>query len=82
MEGYGEDLRYGLELYPFALTVAAGFFLSATGPAVLRSVTAGMRGVTGYSAALLASMLVLQALGAVVAFAGFFGALKRVMEDS
>lgn len=79
---YEEELRYGFRLYPFAVTIMLGVFLSGTGPALLRSFTAGISGVTGYNLVLLTGILGLQLLGGVFAAAGFFGGLKKVITDS
>lgn len=77
-----EDLRYGVELYPYALTAFAGLILTGVGPTILRGVTQGMGGVPGIRLVVLVFSLVLQLAGGILVFAGVFAALKRVMEDT
>lgn len=79
MRDYTDDLAYGLELFPFTVTVALGLFLSGTGPALFRSLASG---ALESRAATLAAILVLQLTGAVIAGAGFFGGLYRVIRDA
>lgn len=77
-----DEIRYGFSLYPFAIVIAVGVFLSGTGPTLFQSLTAGIRGVPFYRLILLAGILALQLLGAVIAAAGAFGALYTVIRDS
>lgn len=77
-----DEIRYGFSLYPFAVVLALGVFISGTGPTIFQSVTAGLRGTMFYQGILIAGILSIQILGAVVAAAGFFGGLYRVIRDA
>jgi hypothetical protein len=79
---FREDLKYGLQFYPQASTAFVGLFLSGTGPTLLRSFSQGFQGVTGFRAALLVATLLLQLGGGILVFAGVFGALRKVLEDT
>lgn len=77
-----DEIRYGLSLYPFAIVIAVGVFLSGTGPTLFQSLTSGIRGVPFYRIILLGGILGLQLIGAVVTAAGAFGALYTVIRDA
>lgn len=81
MKDFSDEIRYGFSLYPFAVIIAVGFLLSSTGPVVLQALMPGLA-TPGANVALVTSIIALQLLGAVVAAAGFFGALYRIMEDT
>lgn len=76
------EVRYGFGLYKFALLIAVGIFVSRTGPTILQTFTQGMATMQYYSLFLLTGILVLQLAGFVIAAAGFFGALYKVLNDA
>lgn len=82
MEYFSEEIRYGLRLYPFAVVVMSGMFLTNLGPTLFRSLIAGMSGVPLYNVISITGILLLQLAGGIVAAAGFFGALYKVLNDS
>ncbi|MDY6770290.1 MAG: hypothetical protein SVU88_04935 [Candidatus Nanohaloarchaea archaeon] len=83
MELCNDDLRYGVEeLHPFAVWMLGGGILTASGPATVESLFAGVHGpaLWRFTGALLA--VGVQVAGAVLTTAGFFGALRRVLRDT
>jgi len=80
MRDYSESIAYGFSLYPFAIVIALGFMMVNTGPTLLQTLLSNL-GVSLAGVAL-AGILVLQLLGTVIALAGLFGALYRVIRDA
>ncbi len=77
-----ESIRYGFQLYPFALLIVLGLFISGSGTTLLQSVLGGLQSLPFFSVIVLLLTLALQALGAVIAAAGVFGALYRIIQDA
>lgn len=82
MKDFSEEIRYGFDLYPFAVLLMLGTFITTTGPAILQSLLSGMSSIPAYTVIVLGSALLVQIVGGVVAAAGFFGALYRVLQDA
>lgn len=77
-----EALRYGFSLYPYSLMVGIGLLVSGTGPALVNSAVQQMGLGLQATATLVLGTAVFQLIGAVIALAGFFGALYKLMKDT
>ena len=82
MDDIREHVRYGFRLWPFAVLVMLGVLVNSIGPGFYQSLMSGMSGIPLYNILLIAGILVLQFAGGVIAAAGFFGALRKILQDS
>lgn len=77
-----EQIRYGFELWPFAALVMLGLIVNSFGPSLYQSLLAGARGIPLFQVILVVGIILIQLLAGIIAGAGFFGGLHRVLKDS
>lgn len=82
MEDIKEQVRYGFTLWPFAALVMIGVFVNSFGPSLYQSLLSGAQGLPLFQGILVLGILLIQLAAGVIAGAGFFGGIYRVIRDA
>jgi hypothetical protein len=87
MKLFDEHVDYGLGMWRYAVWISAGAIFAMAGPVAANLVVNSILGLIPIPASaqqvvLLAGIVLTQIGGAILAGAGFFGGLHRVLEDT
>lgn len=81
MDVFDEHIEYGLTLARYSIWIVSGLVLATVGPALSRWFSSTY--VSGSQAAVtVIGNILFQVIAAIVAGAGFFGGIHRLLEDS
>jgi|GEM_PF-600926 hypothetical protein len=80
MDDISERIRYGFRLWPFPALIMVGVFINSFGTGLYQSVLSGL-GLPFVQVLLIIGVLLIQLAAGVIAGAGFFGGLYKVLED-
>ncbi len=81
MDDINEQVRYGFSLWPFATLIMIGLFANSFGPGFYQSVISGAQGLPFSQVVLVLGVILIQIAAGIIAGAGFFGGLYKVMQD-
>jgi len=81
MDDISERIRYGFGLWPFPALIMFGIFINSFGPSLYQSALSGLGGLPLSQVILIVGVLVIQLAAGIIAGAGFFGGLHKVLED-
>lgn len=81
MDSISEQVRYGFSLWPFATLIMIGVFVNSFGISFYQSLLSGA-GLPFTQAILVLGIILIQFAAAIIAGAGFFGGLYRVIRDA
>ena len=82
MDDVIEQVRYGFSLWPFAALIMIGLFANSFGPSFYQSLISGAQGLPLSQVILVLGVILIQIVAGVIAGAGFFGGLYKVMQDT
>lgn len=82
IEEIREAIEYGFQLYPFAILLTLGFYISGFGVTVFRGLMSGMSGSALYRPLLITGTLALELIAGIVAFTGLMGGFYRILKDT
>lgn len=85
MKLFDEHVDYGLGMWRYAVWISAGAIFAMAGPVAANLVVNSISGLIPASAqqiVMFAGIVLTQIGGAIIAGAGFFGGLHRVLEDT
>jgi hypothetical protein len=85
MKLFDEHVDYGLGMWRYAVWISAGAIFAMAGPVAVNLVMSSISGLIPASAQqiiMLLGIVLTQIGGAILAGAGFFGGLHRVLEDT
>jgi hypothetical protein len=82
MDDTKEQVRYGFSLWPFATLAMLGVFVNSFGPGFYQSLLSGAQGLPLFQVILVLGVLLIQLAGGIIAGAGFFGGLYKVIKDA
>jgi len=82
MSDINEQVRYGFSLWPFAALIMIGIFVNSFGPGFYQSILSGAHGLPLFQVILVLGVILIQLAAGVIAGAGFFGGLYKVMRDA
>lgn len=82
MDDISEQVRYGFRLWPFAALIMIGFFVNSFGPSFYQSILSGAQGLPLSEWILVIGVILIQLAAGIIAGAGFFGGLHKVIQDT